>query len=412
MKKEVCIGLAFSLIWLWTSTTIVGYSDGDLMSYSPSNEEFMWGLHAYHVPFDSYKVDGEDLAMMASNGIEWISVEFAWRDVEEVRGVYRFDHFDSLVESARRNGLKIVGALANGYNGNRPCVPDWTLDLDEDGYLEALCGYVEAVVERYKECVDHWKIENEPNVAYMHLLLGWRVGGWSDERILKILEASYEVVRRIDPESKIILSISSSSPGWIDWLEGVDHLDFDVVGLQSYPTFIFDDPANAASTALEIRAAQQYRNEVVVIETGYHTFHRSQEDQARYVEEMVSAVLRSGGDGVFFYEYMDNPDDYPEQEKHFGLVGHDRTPKKAWYEYGKIIETYNGKEYDYVEEEIEMEFTDRLLFDIGKNPLVSEALQFLLSLFGPLAQWVVLFLLDDMADLTYRLFSIISDIMP
>lgn len=401
----MCVGFAVLLIGF-------GGSSISMASLSSTDVEFMWGIHAYHVPFDSYKLNERDLEIIASNGIGWVSIEFAWRDMERVKGIYEFSYFDMVVEAAQRNRLKIVGGLGNGYNGVRSCVPDWTLELGEEEYVEALSKYIEKVVERYGGTVDYWKVENEPNVVNAHLLSRWRVGKWSDERIFKILEESYKVIREFDPGSKIILSISSSAPGWVDWLERVSVLDFDIIGLQSYPCLFLDSPENAASTAYEIRVAQNHRNDVIVLETGYHNFHRTQEQQAQYIEEMVEAVLRAGGKGVLFYEYIDSPDEYPEQEKHFGLLENDRTPKKAWYRYGEVVEKYKGRENEFVQE-TELGTMDKLVFDLVNTPVVYNLYNWFMDLMIkiPAFQRIYLFLVDDMAALTYEILSIVSRII-
>ena len=87
-------------------------------------------------------------------------------------------------------------------------------------------------------------------------------------------------IRNVDEDCKIVLS-ASVAPGWIDWIESVSkEMNFDVIGLQSYPYIIFPDPEDAFNIMLDIEEARSFGKEVMVIETGYHTFQRSEGDQA------------------------------------------------------------------------------------------------------------------------------------
>jgi hypothetical protein len=36
-------------------------------------------------PLESYKLNAEDFGLIAESGIGWISVDFAWRDIEQER---------------------------------------------------------------------------------------------------------------------------------------------------------------------------------------------------------------------------------------------------------------------------------------------------------------------------------------
>jgi len=306
---------------------------------APSVAEFRFGLVAYHVPFDSYKLVEEDFDRIAENGIGWISVDFAWRDIEKERGTYDFSYYDLVVESADKRGIKILAKVGNGYNGIRPVVPDWTEELSNGEYNEALGAYAEAVAGRYGKSIDYYAIENEPNVANLHKLLNWRVGDWDKDRIAGILKTLERSIREGDESSKIVLSVSVA-PGWTEWIEDMSReVDFEVIGLQPYPCIIFPDPENAFNIIPDIEKALAFGKEVMVIETGYHTYQRSEEAQAQYIENICIAAMNAGATGVFFYEYMDNSEEFPEQEKHFGLLKENREPKLAWEKYGKIIES-------------------------------------------------------------------------
>jgi hypothetical protein len=336
---------------------------------APAVADFRFGLVAYHVPYDSSKLIEEDFDRIAENGITWISIDFAWRDIERERGVYNFSYFDFVVENADKRGIKILAKIGNGYNGIRTCVPEWTKELSNEEYNEALSAYALAVAERYRKSIEYYAIENEPNVANMHRLSNWRVGDWSENRIVSILKTLERSIREGDKECKIVLSVSVA-PGWTEWIGDVSkEVNFDVIGLQPYPCIIFPDPKNAFNIIPDIEKALDFGKEVMVIETGYHTFERSEEAQAAYIENICIAAMEGGATGVFFYEYLDNSEEFPEQEKHFGLLKENRETKLAWERYGKAIESAE----DLQSEKVNVSFMGKLSSDLYANRIFGRA---------------------------------------
>jgi sugar phosphate isomerase/epimerase len=367
-------------------------------------EDFRFGLVAYHVPFDSYKLIEEDFDRIAGNGIDWISVDFAWRDIEKERGSYDFSYFDYVVENADKRGIMVLAKVGNGYNGNRAVVPEWTKSLSNEDYNRALGAYALAVAERYGDRIEYYAIENEPNVANMHILSGWRVGEWGDERIISVLRTLEQSIRKGDKDCKIVLS-ASVAPGWMDWIRRVkEEVNFDVIGLQPYPCIIFPDPNNAFNIMPDIEKAKSFGKEVMIIETGYHTFQRSEEAQAEYIENICAAAMKAGATGVSFYEYRDNSEEYPEQEKHFGLLKEDREPKLAWNRYGDLI-----KNPDVLKEkDVKVSTMGRLSSDLFNRGIVYRPFNLLIRLL--LRSDILRSVFNRIAnsDMTYRLIDLIG----
>jgi hypothetical protein len=82
---------------------------------------------------------------------------------------------------------------------------------------------------------------------------------------------------------------------------------------------------------------------VIWLETGYQTIGkvRTPQQQAQYVVSASRAALRSGMEGLFIYQYLDNPDEKVARERHFGLLNEDRVAKPAWGTYGATIKSYS-----------------------------------------------------------------------
>ncbi|MGB5234326.1 MAG: family 1 glycosylhydrolase [Candidatus Macondimonas sp.] len=316
--------------------------------------DFQWGLVAYHVNFPGYELRADDLALMARNGIQWIRVDFAWGRIEpEQGGDFDFSYFDALVAAAKANGIRIAGTLGNGYNTRvRPVAPLWTQRLNGPQYVAALGRYADAVVARYADDVDIWGLENELHIAALHVLLGWRSHVYPLQVNHEILRTLSQAVDLHDPNAQIVLTLSPA-PGWQRFVrQSTQRFRFDAVGLYSYPSF----NAGAAPVGFEkeiagqIADAQKASNgkDVLIFETGYQTppdKPRTPEDegsllreyQATYIETMVRSAVDGGAAGVYFYQYLDNPDELLPREEVFGLVEADRTPKPAWTRYGEII---------------------------------------------------------------------------
>lgn len=317
--------------------------------------DFQWGLVAYHVNFPGYELQVEDLDRMAANGVQWIRIDFAWGRIEpEQGGAFDFSYFDTLVAAARERGLRIAGTLGNGYNTRvRPVAPLWTQKLNGPQYVAALARYADAVAERYADTVEVWALENELHIAVLHVALQWRHRVYPPAINQEILRTLSQAVDRRDPTAQIVLTLSPSFPGWQRFVkESTQRFRFDAIGLYTYPSFNAGAPptgfeAEVAGQIADAKAAGAGR-EVLIFETGYQTPPDKpktpedegallRENQAIYIETMVRAAIDGGAMGVYFYQYLDNPDELIPREEVFGLVTPDRTPKPAWGRYGNTI---------------------------------------------------------------------------
>lgn len=321
----------------------------------PVPKDFQWGLVAYHVNLPGYELASQDVTRMAQNGIRWIRIDFAWGRIEpEEGGAFDFSYFDMLVVAARSHGIHIAGTLGNGYNTKaRPVAPLWTQNLNGPQYVAALNRYANAVTERYANDVDAWGLENELNIAALHKLLGWRSHVYPLQINHEILRTLSQAVVLHDPSADIVLTLSPA-PGWQRFVsQSSQRIRFDTVGLYTYPSF----QAGAKPVGFEGEVAKQISDakkasdgkHVLIFETGYQTppdkaltpkkneGELLRQNQATYIETMVRAASDGGADGVYFYQYLDNPDELIPRERVFGLVESDRTPKPAWIRYGEVI---------------------------------------------------------------------------
>ena len=75
------------------------------------------------------------------------------------------------------------------------------------------------------------------------------------------------------------------------------------------------------------------------------------------MESICEAAIQANSSGVFFYEYLNNSGEYPEQEKHFGMLKENRKSKIAWEECGNVIKNID----ELVEKEGEVSVMGRFL---------------------------------------------------
>ncbi len=338
------------------------FSQVTTASANAAHEPFMWGLVGYHIPFDTYKLTEDDIKTIADNGVEWISINFAWRDIEPVRNAeFKFDYFDMVMSAAKANGLKVFAQVGNGYNSPlvRSSVPNWTIELNTLAYVRELEDYATAVVQRYGADIDYWALENEINFARVHIVAMWRVGRWPDYKNDEIMRTLSRVVRVHDPDSRIVLSATPMFPGTFGrWLERVaDIIDYDIVGLHLYPSF---NPTKEgyikkfyefSNEAIRVASRSSGGKPILIMETGFHAssdlvgdYKNTEENQSKYIEMMSKFALDNNLMGVFIYEYLDGPEERLSREQNFGVMRQDRTPKPAWGVYGDIIK---ANTFDY-----------------------------------------------------------------
>jgi len=309
---------------------------------------FMWGVTAYHIPLPDYELYPDDFKVMAENGIRWIRVDYAWKRIEAVRGgTYDFSYFDMVTEEATKNGIQIIAQIGNGYNQLRAVSPEWTADLPTGEYIDALDHYARAVVQRYHPTIKYWSLENELNLDYQQVIAGVRAHGWSLLAKMRIISTLNDAVKQTDPAAKTILSVVTI----LDFQSFIAEMalvaDYDIVGLHMYPAVVSpvtegfdDDVCQGVTQARRFSGGKP----VIFLETGFKSDGgegRTLENQRIFLRNMAEYVLRSGAVGFFWYEYLDNPNEPTDRQRHSGLLEEDRTFKPSWYEYGDVIEQYS-----------------------------------------------------------------------
>lgn len=340
---------------------------------SPATNDFMIGIVAYHIPFESYKIGSEDIAKISGSGAGWMAVDFAWKDVEPEKDIFDFSYYDAMVAEAGKKGIRIFARVGNGYNGVRSTVPEWSQSLSREEYNQYIEHYASAVAERYGDRIDYYAIENEPNNFLLHALSGWRTALLPEKEVLSTMRAITRGVLKGDESAIIALSISLS-PGYLEWIERAKgYVDFDLIALNAYKS-----PA-VLGREIERLKAMGYR--VVVLETGLSTFYRSEEEQAEFVKNAIIASYNAGAEGVFVYTYKDNEEEANAKERSFGLIRSDGTEKQAFKELATAREIIENEVMDEPHESIKDRLSILLLESKSASIMINLYLYMVASLF-------------------------------
>ncbi|MCA9328726.1 beta-galactosidase, partial [Candidatus Saccharibacteria bacterium] len=144
-------------------------------------------------------------AIINDLNIDRVRLVSYWRDIEPVEGTYNFDELDWQFEMAEKHGTKI--SLAIGMRQPRwpEChEPDW-IDASQPRaeWQPALERFITAVIERYKDSpsLDSYQLENE----YFLSVFG-ECKNFDRQRLVE----EYDLVKRLDPDTKVIITRSNN----------------------------------------------------------------------------------------------------------------------------------------------------------------------------------------------------------
>ena len=137
-------------------------------------------------------------------GIKRLRLMSYWDLHESVRGVYNFAELDWQITMAEQHNAIVT--LSLGLRQPRwpeSHWPAWAHDLQPTEWQDALCDYIEAVVNRYKDrrCIASYQLENEAMLKTFG-----KDGDFSRAR----LKREYRLVKALDPTRPIIMSTSDS----------------------------------------------------------------------------------------------------------------------------------------------------------------------------------------------------------
>lgn len=296
-----------------------------------------------------------EMADYASMGVDWVRIDFWWRDIQwtAADGPYNWGNHDKVVAAANKYGIKVIAELQG--------VPSWAKasgGMASDANIKAYVDFAKAAVEHFKGKVQHWEIWNEPN-----LTMYW--GAYPNPAdYTKALKAAYTAIKAVDPNSFVISGGLSPSPesgsGWYGAVEFVKQMyangakgNFDALGFHPYSWPLMpDDPAawngwEIMETGIrgQMVANGDGAKQVWMTEMGAPTSGPNAVSHAKQAEMIKQAVeLAKGYDWagpLMWYSYQDRGGSTDNTENYFGLKNPDGS-RKAAYDTFKTLALADG----------------------------------------------------------------------
>ncbi len=146
-------------------------------------------------------------AMINDLGVERIRLVSYWKDIEKIEGEYDYSELDWQFEKAEKANVEV--SLSIGLRQPRwpEChMPAWGLDKDRAYWEPKLMKFIETTVNRYKDSpvLESYQLENE----FFMTVFG-ECPDHSRDRLI----AEYDLVKRLDPDTKLIITRSNNWGG-------------------------------------------------------------------------------------------------------------------------------------------------------------------------------------------------------
>ena len=319
----------------------------------------------------------EDARYMYAGGIGSVRLGIGWDSVQKTRGgPFNWESIDRVVATAASQGLRILPFLA----GVAPWVSSTptTLPIDSPEAIEEWKAFVSAAVRRYGPNGEFWA-EHPPGVAVDGVVIPeplpirtWQV--WNEVnffyfafpvspiRYARLLKPSYNAIKSVDPEAKVLLSglfgdpkeggpHGMSSPDFLTKLYRVPRIEryFDAVGLHPYAFHVEDleemvediraviveneDPS-AGLYITEMGWGSEDNSQVVAFEQGIAGQKRELKGAYRY---LLRNRIRLRLKGAYWFSWKDSPlyCSFCDSVGFFS-EGDAFLPKPAWHAFVRI----------------------------------------------------------------------------
>ncbi|EKD32905.1 MAG: hypothetical protein ACD_76C00119G0002 [uncultured bacterium] len=161
-------------------------------------------FHARELGLDPQNVF---LALLNEQNFEVFRVPVPWNEIESTEGNFDFSELDWIMNKASLSNKKIVLAIGQKVPRWPECFwPGWFAQYSGLERDKRVLSMIEAVVLRYRSntALLAWQVENEPFLRF----------GECSGRNPDLLGKETNLVRKLDPEHKIIISASGELEPW------------------------------------------------------------------------------------------------------------------------------------------------------------------------------------------------------
>lgn len=138
----------------------------------------------------------EQLKQMQAARLTWLRQSFQWDEIEPEPGQFRWERYDSVVETARTYGFEIIAVIENTpawarAEGTSPATPP--LEATDFG------RFAREFARHYQPKITHYQIWHEPNLSER-----WGNRYVSPADYVLLLKNAAINIRAVQPEAKII----------------------------------------------------------------------------------------------------------------------------------------------------------------------------------------------------------------
>lgn len=180
-----------------------------------------------------------------------------WSQIERTPGAYDFSDAAWYLDEAAKRGAKVTLVVGLKVPRWPEChAPAWVGDGDR---REALLAYMEAAVLQFKDhpALYRWQVENEPHFPF----------GVCPAPDLVLVQDEVVLVRRLDPDTPIQLTVSGENEPWIASAAAADVLGASLYRFAWNPqTGLVVFPQSPSFYALQAASVARYTDRVVISE--------------------------------------------------------------------------------------------------------------------------------------------------
>jgi hypothetical protein len=284
---------------------------------------------------------GEEMKSIQELGVKSIRMPLQWQLIKIRPGEYDWSTIDRLLKTAQEKQIEILFNVrtifeeeTKKHSRQRGATRIKPSSVDKKEWLH----FVEGLANRYRGQGVNYEIENEVN----------REASWKGtlEDYLELLEAGYDVIKRVDPKAKVLPSAMGCGVTqkvqleegrreawkWHDkWLQPIlSTKKFDVVNVHNYYF-----PSDIVANGLTFRSYLDHIHEFIkktgvgdrplwITETGYVSVPKetagrmvngSHEKQAQWLKEAHQQAVEFGVERIYWLLLRDR------KEPYFGSMG-------------------------------------------------------------------------------------------
>jgi Glycosyl hydrolase catalytic core len=309
---------------------------------------------------------GEEIKYIQELGVRSLRVPLQWQLIKIRPGEYDWSTIDRLLKTAQMKQIEILFTLRTVFRekAEKQKRPRDSIQIKSPSLdIKQWVHFVGTLANRYRGQGVNYEIENEVNEETF-----WK---GTLEEYLELLRTGYEVIKKVDPEAKVLPSAmgcgivrnfqlegaQSKAWRWHDrWLQPIlSTKTFDVVNIHNYYF-----PSEIIANGLTFRSYLEHLHELMersglrnrpvwITEIGFVSSpadasgrmdNGSPEKQAKWLAEAYQQAFESGVERIYWSLLHDRKEPYFGS---MGLADAKGNPRPAWNALSQFARGKEGK---------------------------------------------------------------------